>query len=1122
MNTERSTIPSTTTHMWQLANTRRPSHAAPQATIQILACLALALAVLAPCQTLQAASPAPVSLRSCAGFTILGATAVSTDGGGGIINGDVGLSPGAGSAITALTAAQVKGTIYAVDVSGPAGSVMAPALLTTAQGDLTSAYIDAAGRSLARITVSGNIGGTTLAPGLYLSSSSIQITGDLTLDAGGDPNAVWIFQMGTTLTTAAGSTPADKPGNSRVILAGGAQAKNVFWQVGSSATLGAYSVFKGTIMANVSITMGVGAITEGRALARTGAVTFNGGGSGSLPNNGPLTIVSAHGIGLLPVGVYTNRYGTTLTNRVTGVETSGGTQYVAKGWSMTGNGPTSGSATNMTMVQTNTATLVWVWGTNYLLNTSAAPNGTLTGSTNGWYLAGSNVTVTAVPDFGYSFAGWTGNVSGPTNNAIQKMTMNQARTAMASFVEGTAQTLTIVSDHGTGDPLAGLYVTANGDSLTNSISGEETLGGTQYVATGWSMIGNDPVAGIDTNMVMVQTNTAVLTWLWTTNYALDASSDANGSLTGSTNGWYLAGSSVTVTAAPNSGYFFAGWTGDVTGPANDEVQTLIMDQARTAMAHFVPGPSVELILTIVSEHGTGAPPAGGYANGGISTRTNSMTDVEAIGGTQYVATGWSMTGNDPVAGMDTNMIMVQTNNAVLTWLWNTNYWLVVGTNGSGSVTPTNGWNAAGASVLLTATPGIVGSPVGWSGDTNGCLVVGATLLVPMTQARSITAIFASSGGPAICGKVTKPTSCKSAGVAGVLISVSGGGTALTDACGNYTCAVPMGWSGIVTPTLDASGTFAPTSRSYTNVIARITGQNYIWTPPPSISGKVTKFGTCTGVANVILVFSGVGVATTTVSGTYCMNVTNNWSGTVTPSNAAGGLFSPTSKSFSKVIADKACQNFIWTPPPSISGTVTKFGTCTGVTNVILNFSGVGAATTTVSGTYCMTVPYNWTGTVTPSNAAGGVFSPTSKSFSKVIANKTSQNFIWTPPPSISGKVTKPGSSTGVANVILNFSGVGAATTTVSGTYCMTVPYNWTGTVTPSNAAGGVFSPTSKSFSKVIANKTSQNFIWTPPPSISGKVTKPGSSTGVANVILNFSGVVSATTTVSGAYCSIPT
>jgi hypothetical protein len=232
---------------------------------QILMGLVLAVAFMSSHRTL-AAGPAPVDLRSAAHFTILATSTVTTTD-GGIINGDVGLSP-AGS--QGIPPAQINGTIYD---GGP--------IAAQAQLDLTAAYNDAQGRSLNQITLTDgeNIGGQTLVPGLYWSATSVQITGNLTLNAGGDPNAVWIFQMGSTLTMADGG--AGDPA-SQVILTGGAQARNIFWQVGSSATLGTYSIFKGTIMASASITMNTGSTMDGRALAQTAAVTFNGAG-GSLP-----------------------------------------------------------------------------------------------------------------------------------------------------------------------------------------------------------------------------------------------------------------------------------------------------------------------------------------------------------------------------------------------------------------------------------------------------------------------------------------------------------------------------------------------------------------------------------------------------------------------------------------------------------------------------------------------------------------------------------------------------------------------------------------------------------------------------------------------------------------------
>ena len=215
---------------------------------------------------LQTTVQSAVDLRSDADFVILSGSLISNVP-TSAITGNIGLSPAAGSFITGFGLTEITGTIYTCDATGPSGSVTDAAGLTTAKGDLTTAYNDAAGRTCTDIVLlAGNIGGLTLTPGLYKSSGSLEISsGDLTFDAKGNANAVFIIQIASTLTTTSGR---------QVILTGGALASNIFWQVGTSATIGTTSVFKGTIMADQSISMNTGATIEGRLLARIAAVTL--------------------------------------------------------------------------------------------------------------------------------------------------------------------------------------------------------------------------------------------------------------------------------------------------------------------------------------------------------------------------------------------------------------------------------------------------------------------------------------------------------------------------------------------------------------------------------------------------------------------------------------------------------------------------------------------------------------------------------------------------------------------------------------------------------------------------------------------------------------------------------
>lgn len=203
--------------------------------------------------TTSVCSQAPVVLGAASTFVVLGGSTVTSTGLSSV-TGDLGVSPG--TAVTGFPPGTVIGAIHAGDPTAALGIA-----------NLTTAYNDAAGRTLCPVTVAGNLGGTTLAPGLYKSTSSLAISsGDLTLDAQGDSDAVFIFQMASTLTTTSGR---------QVILAGGAKSKNIFWQVGTSATIGTTSAFVGTIMADQAITLMTGATLNGRALARIAAVTLD-------------------------------------------------------------------------------------------------------------------------------------------------------------------------------------------------------------------------------------------------------------------------------------------------------------------------------------------------------------------------------------------------------------------------------------------------------------------------------------------------------------------------------------------------------------------------------------------------------------------------------------------------------------------------------------------------------------------------------------------------------------------------------------------------------------------------------------------------------------------------------
>jgi len=192
-------------------------------------------------------------LGTAQSFAVLGGSTV-TNTGTTVISGNVGVWPG--EAITGFPPGSINGTFHAGD-----------AVAQQAQSDVTTAYNSLAGMAPNQNLTGTDLGGLTLTPGVYFFSSSAFLTGTLTLDGLGNPDALFVFQIGSTLVTAS---------DAAVLSQGGADGCNVYWQVGSSATLGTRTDFVGNILALASITLNTGATLEdGRALARNGAVTLD-------------------------------------------------------------------------------------------------------------------------------------------------------------------------------------------------------------------------------------------------------------------------------------------------------------------------------------------------------------------------------------------------------------------------------------------------------------------------------------------------------------------------------------------------------------------------------------------------------------------------------------------------------------------------------------------------------------------------------------------------------------------------------------------------------------------------------------------------------------------------------
>lgn len=502
--------------------------------------------------------------------------------------------------------------------------------------------------------------------------------------------------------------------------------------------------------------------------------------------NYTVTVASAHGTPDPSVGPHVYAYGTGLTNHVTEPAAANGTQYVSLGWSMTGHDPISGSATSLTMTVTNSGTLTWLWQTNVQLTRSESGPGGVTGDSDGYYNLGSSVNLTATPDAGYRFAGWSGDVpAGQTNENPLTLTMDRKRNVTANFSGFNGRFLQTTMD--------GMLTEWVADDVF--YDDPEIVDGAPLNSTYEKIYVANDHEYLYVGMKLKGASTIFSDWIH--NLFIDIDVDGN---TGYDPGWMNGGYDRLVQYGASGGSYsilsFGGagqgeWSWNfeqLLGYAynNDEIEWSIPRSAlggstSIKLTFLTEGGSVTVVtwahhteaqarvytlsgtptytVTVASARGTPNPSVGAHTYSYGAGRTNHVTEPAPANGTQYVNVGWTMTGHSPVAGVETSLTMTVTNNATLTWLWNTNVQFTRAAGDNGAITGAeNDYYAINDVVNVTAVPDGGYLFKGWSGHVPAGQTNDNPLALTLDQARSITANFGPHQGeyqaPTIDGVLT--------------------------------------------------------------------------------------------------------------------------------------------------------------------------------------------------------------------------------------------------------------------------------------------------------------------------------------------------------------------------------
>lgn len=466
---------------------------------------------------------------------------------------------------------------------------------------------------------------------------------------------------------------------------------------------------------------------------------------------------------------------------------------------------------------------------------------------------------------------------------------------------------------------------------------------------------------------------------------------------------------------------------------------------------------------------------------------------------------------------------------------------------TGHLTDSNSANLGNVSMTATGTYGSTGQdfsatsesdgmysisvPYGWSGN----LIPTRTGYTFSPASRTYANITSATTGADFSGSLdtmlVSGTTVTNLGenLASVTVIATGTGsstgenhTAISGTNGFYSFSVPYGWAGTISPQL-ADYTFNPPNRSYTSITTESSGVNFTGTHTPVSIGGYAMSNLGQELANVTITATGSGSsaglnysATTSTDGTYTVEVPYGWSGTIV-AQVADYTFSPTSRTYADLETSVSAAVFIGTHDPiTIAGHITSNlgGDLAGVAVTATGSgSSAGQNDSTTSGTdgsYSVSVPYGWTGTVSV-QLTDYTFAPANRSYSAIASSTSADDFVGTHAAvTISGYI-RNSSNAAIQNVTVQATGSAdstgdddTATTAADGSYTLTVPYDWTGRVTPS-LSGYTFVPSHKDYSDIHSNQASQNYLGTTVTSvITGEVTDY-QGTARANVPVEFTG-----------------